>query len=83
MTSAAGSGTGRRRSSRVSNSEKMALVTPMPSPSDRTATADTSGRRVIDQAAWRTSCRMVSSIEGVSGFGTLASAGEIGAVGDR
>ena len=41
MTSAAGSGTGRRRSSTLSNNEKIALLTPMPSPSDSTATADT------------------------------------------
>jgi hypothetical protein len=45
LTSPCGSGTGSRRSNSWSNAEKMVVLTPIPSASERMATPLTSGRR--------------------------------------
>ena len=52
-TSSSGAGTERRRSIMSSNTEKMAVFTPIPTASETTAATVTTGRLASDRAAYR------------------------------
>jgi hypothetical protein len=57
-----GEGTGRRRRSSRSKVEKIAVLTPMPSASESTATVVTSGLLANERIAYRTSWQSASII---------------------
>ncbi len=59
MTRRCGSLTGRDRSSRLSRIENIAVFAPIPSASDRIATAETTGAALMARKALRISCMPV------------------------